>query len=87
MRETISHASPFFSLSEVGGTRGGCDFLLFDLLCREERRVGSFSAFRKLLRTCVPEIDSIPQRTGIGLEFDLLIDCLIETWWRYERGG
>jgi hypothetical protein len=39
MRETISHASPFFLLSEVGERRGGCAFPLFDLLCREEGRV------------------------------------------------
>jgi hypothetical protein len=80
MRETISHASPFFSLSEVGERRGGCAFPLFDLLCREEGRV--ISDFRELLRTRIPEIDSIPhhRRTGPGTQ---VVDGLIERWWRY----
>jgi hypothetical protein len=38
------------------------------------------------LRNCIPEIDSIPYHVGIGQGFDF-VDCLIQRWWRYERGG
>ena len=84
MRETISHASPFFSLSKVGEREVGKLFCCS--ICCVGRKGGSFSAFRKLLRTCVPEIDSIPHHIGTGSGIRL-VDCLIERWWRSEEGG
>jgi hypothetical protein len=46
---------------------------LCSMICCIGRKEGSFSAFRELLRTSNPEIDSIPHHIGIGQGFDLLI--------------
>jgi len=71
MRETISHAPPFFSLSEVGKGEVGALFCCSICCVGEEGRV--IFCLQGVVTNLYPEIDSIPHHVGIGQGFDLLI--------------